>query len=397
MLRINVLSLGLMFLCSSCQVVMMATTCLAQSETVLYSFTGGNDGGVPMSGMVFDSAGYLYGSTNQGGTIGYGTVFQSDVHGHLRTLHSFTNQLDGGRPAPDITRDQDGNLWGVTSYGGNGTCSCGTLFKIDTTGVISILHAFTGKNDGATPEGGVVVDSAGNVYGTTSGAGSAGYGTVFRRDTTGRFSVLHSFTNGADGGIPRGDLFLDSAGNLYGTTSQGSGGLCFYPGCGTVFKISKTGIFKVLYSFSGGSDGGTPLAGVIKDLQGRIYGTTSAGADQTCFAGCGVVYMIDAAGHYSVLHTFGYTSDGGEPVAGLVQDSLGNLYGTSAVGGTGLWGTAFKTDAGGSFVVLHSFTGAEDGGTPYGHLVLDRSGNLYGTTETGSPSFYGTIFVIKPH
>jgi uncharacterized repeat protein (TIGR03803 family) len=366
----------------------------AQTETVVYNFTDQSDGGQPVAGLIRDSAGYLYGTTYQGAG-GYGTVFKTDVNGHLKTLHGFTNQVDGGGPQDGLIRDSAGNLYGTAAYGGTGTCSCGTLFKIDSSGKFTVLHTFTGGHDGAVPLTGLVQDAAGNLYGTTYQGGDFSYGTVFRVSPTGGFTVLHQFTNGPDGGGPSGDLIRDSAGSLFGTTRQGASGSCFYPGCGVVFKIDHLGVFTTLYAFTGGSDGGAPLAGLVRDSQGNLYGTTSNGGLGICFSGCGVVFMLDSSNTFSVLHSFGFNIDGGEPVAALVRDSAGNLYGTTVVGGTSGWGTAFKIDAAGNFTLLYTFTNGSDGGSPRGRLNIDRAGNLFGTTGTGGGSSYGTIFKIS--
>ena len=193
------------------------------------------------------------------------------------------------------------------------------VYKLDATGHETLLHSFTGGADGASPQGALIQDAAGNFYGTTSRGGSAGAGVVFKFDTTGHESVLYNFTGGADGAYPQAGLIQDAAGNFYGTTRNGGAG-----GVGVVFKLDPMGHETVLHSFMG-PDGSSPLAGVTFDSAGNLYGTTPDGGTRG-----GVVYKLDRAGNYTVLHNFTYGADGGYPWAGVILDLfwLTRLYGT---------------------------------------------------------------------
>jgi uncharacterized repeat protein (TIGR03803 family) len=364
-------------------------------ETVLYSFKGGTDGSTPYAGVVQDAQGNLYGTTYQGGTSNMGTVFKVDTTGTETVLYSFTGTGgDGANPRGGLVRDTQGNLYGTTYQGGNLACSppsgCGTVFKLDTTGKETVLHSFTDAPDGALPEAGLVQDTQGNLFGTTLHGGSQGAGTVFKLDTTGKESVLYSFGSvGGDGTFPQAGVVLDSQGDMYGTTFTGGTG-----GDGAVFKVDKTGKETVLYSFTGmNGDGEEPYyAGVVRDGQGNLYGTTVYGGSSVF----GTVYKVDTTGKETVLYSFtGGTKDGAYPEAGLVLDAQGNLYGTTLEGGAFGGGTVFEVDATGKETVLYSFPGTNgDGSAPMAGLVLDMVGNLYGTTTSGGAASRGTVFRV---
>jgi uncharacterized repeat protein (TIGR03803 family) len=319
---------------------------------------------------------------------------QAQVGPTFNLLYSFTNITTGEFPYAGVVRDAAGNLYGTTYYGGDTQClhfgGCGTVFKVDTTGKETVLHSFTGSADGKFPEGGVLRDAASNLYGTTIVGGTSDAGTVFKLDTTGKETVLHSFTGGgADGQCPAAGLVRDGAGNLYGTTANGG-----RSGKGTVFKVDTTGKETVLHSFAGtGGDGANPYAGLVRDTAGNLYGTTFLGG-ASC--NCGTVFKLDTTGKETVLLSF-TGLDGEYTTAGLVQDSAGNLYGTTAGGGTSGYGVVFKLDKTGTETVLHSFTGGTtDGNSPYAGLVRDAAGNLYGTTHSGGASNDGTVFKLTP-
>jgi uncharacterized repeat protein (TIGR03803 family) len=232
-------------------------------------------------------------------------------------------------------------LYGTTYYGGTGPCNdgqgvgCGTVFRLDKSGNETILHSFSGGTDGANPPGsGLVRDATGNLYGTALSGGDLGQGTVFKLNRTGKVTVLHTFTDGTDGGQPSGGLIRDTAGNLYGTTV--TGGSCQYNqnGCGTVFKLNKANRETVLYDFMGGSsDGLFPFAGVIQDAAGNFYGTTHQGGDSCAPDGCGTVFKLDTKGKETVVRSFKGGNDGVFPQAGVISDAAGNLYGTTSEGG----------------------------------------------------------------
>ena len=312
---------------------------LAQSYSVLYSFKGGaTDGENPEAGLSMDTAGNLYGTTVEGPACS---------------------------PTP------------CTPF-------AGIAFKLSTTGTETVLHSFKGNPDGANPYGGLT-----SSYGTTSAGGTSNMGVVFKLDTAGKETVLYNFTGGADGGFPYGGLFRTSAGNIYGTTSEGgiTTGNCFPSGCGVVFQLDAAGKENVLYSFTGSPDGANPYGDLIPDPAGNIYGTTFTGGVGACTNGCGVVFTLDSAGTETVLHSFmGYPTDGAFPYAGVIRDSAGNLYGTTAYGGKWDNGAVFKVGTTGTETVLYNFTGKTDGAVPRAPLILDSAGNLYGTAYSGGVS-----------
>ena len=350
--------------------------------TVIHHFTG-TDGVGPMGVLVMDTSGNLYGTTNEGGAAGFGTVFKIDPSGDETVLHDFTGGTDGRGTLAGVVRDASGNLYGTT-WGG-GSSGYGTVFKIDFSGNFGVLHSFNGA-DGAWPAG-LVQDALGNLYGTTEYGGSGNYGTIFKISPSGIAMVIHHFTGGSDGASPSG-LVMDSSGSLYATSSGGGSA-----GRGTVFKIDAAGNESVLYSFSGAD--GVPTGALVLDTSGNLYGATVDGGAE----GFGTVFKIDASGNESVLHSFHETGgvDGSAPNGGLVLDDSGNLYGTTSMGGTGLWGrgTVFRIDSSGNETVLHNFIGESDGVCPQAGLMWDAAGNLYGPATAGGSAGYGTVFKIS--
>jgi uncharacterized repeat protein (TIGR03803 family) len=363
---------------------------LAQTYTyqVLHSFTRA-DGALPEAGLIRDSVGNLYGTTYYGGASNGGVVFKVDTAGTETVLHSFTGGADGRYPEAGLIADSAGNLYGTNQNGG--PSNAGVVFKLNKTG-LTVLHSFTGGADGGTPFAGLIADSAGNLYGTTA-LGGSGFGVVFKLDTSDTETVLHSFTGGADGNGPRG-LIRGPAGNLFGTTTGGG-----TPNRGVVFKLDTSGTETVLHTFRG-PDGRAPVAGLIGDSAGNLYGTTALGGASNW----GVVFKVDTTGRETVLYSFTGGADGGQPYAGLIRDAAGNLYGTTRYGGvtfgvcaqTNPCGVVFKLDALGTETVLYSFTGGADGGQPYAGLIRDAAGNLYGTTLYGGTSGEGVVFKLTP-
>jgi uncharacterized repeat protein (TIGR03803 family) len=239
--------------------------------------------------LVRDAAGNLYGTTQYGGTNGgFGTVFKLDAAGKLTLLHSFAGTPDGEDPYAGLLRDKLGNLYGTTQYGGTGG-GFGTVFKLDAAGKLTLLHSFSGTPDGENPLAGLLRDGAGNLYGTTKYGGTGGgYGTVFKLSAKGKLILLYSFTGTPDGENPYARLIRDASGNLYGTTFYGG-----TSGYGTVFKLDTAGKLTILHSFNSAPDGANPLGGLILDKAGNLYGTTSDGGDLSCgFSGCGTVFKI---------------------------------------------------------------------------------------------------------
>lgn len=309
-------------------------------------------------------------------------------------IHSFGGGTDGATPDAQLIRDAAGNLYGTTEYGGIPTCGasigCGTVFKISPSGRETVLYAFTGGVN-ANPTGGVVRDAAGNLYGVASDeANNNGYvGSVFRLQPNGNLVTLHAFArNTTDGNLPLARVIRDSAGNLYGTTAFGGTN----NNGGTVYKIDPSGNETVLYRFMGGSDGQEPFAPLFRDQAGNLYGTTNhgGGACSGDSGGCGTIFKIDSSGNESVLYRFTNGLDGGYPYAGLIRDSAGNFYGTAISGGDlscnppNGCGTVFRLDPSGNYKVLLAFTGVPgDGAAPTGAVSVDAAGNLYGTTSGG--------------
>ena len=378
----------------------------------------GVGGRFPQGGrLIFDAAGNLYGTTEyggeracSGGATTCGTVFMLTPSGDgswsESVLHSF-NGRDGAHPQGGLTFDAAGNLYGTTYDGGGGTCAngCGTVFRLTPNGDGSWVESVLISVDPA-PSPGLIFDAAGNLYGGTASGGAYGYGTVFRLAPNGygswSWSVLHSFS-GSDGRYPVGGLTFDAAGNLYGTTDMGG---AFNQG--TVFELNPSGggrsVESVLHSFNG-SDGVFPNGGLIFDAAGNLYGTTSNGGAH----GYGTVFELtpntDGSWTESVLHSF-RESYAHQPSSRLIFDAAGNLYGTSDLGGGGPCyggagcGTVFRLtpNGNGSWTesVLHRFWN-RPGAFPFGAgLVLDQTGNLYGTTHGDGKTTFGSVFEITP-
>jgi uncharacterized repeat protein (TIGR03803 family) len=398
--------------------VMMATIFtfptrgMAQTESVIYSFTGGGDGYSPQSSLIFDGAGNLYGTTTFGATnncpdfgAGCGVVFElspNGIGGWTRgVIHTFTGGAGGGEPYAGLTLDATGNLYGTATVGGtstNCTGGCGVVFKLTSNGSggwsYGVIHSFDSSR-GANPRAGVVFDISGNLYGVTYEGGSAGYGVAYKLSPTGGGgwgeTVLHNFTIGADGGWPNSLLIDGSSGILYGTTYLGGKhGNCSSSGCGVVFQIAPgNGGFHLIYSFQGLFDGGNP-SGLAEDGSKNLYVASSYGGDLKCYNfGCGTVVELSPSGTgwtKSMIHIFGRGSDGKFPQAGPTLDGSGNIYGTTANGGAGGAGVLFELSLAGSVwneSILYSFDNGTGGGYPFSGVVLDGLGNIYGQTNSG--------------
>ena len=403
------------------------------NEKVLLNFNG-VDGQGPQAGPIFDAGGNLYGTSSAGGAYGYGTVFElSPVQGGGWTqtiLYSFKYGTDGAYPGTGLTFDAAGNLYGTTGLGG--TYNWGTVFELSPNSgggwKYTLVYSFSNDPDAAGPGSSLVMGADGNLYGTGIGGIyctqiEGGCGTVFELSLTegGGWTdkVLHSFGNGSDGRFPSSGLGLifDAAGNLYGTTSWGGTNFCDvlpYESCGTVFELSPTAggswTETVLYNFvQNGTDGYIPNSGLISDAAGNLYGTTEEGGSSDN----GTVYELSPNGHggwtEKILYSFD-GADGSAPFeAGVIFDEAGNLYGTTNYGGTGGHGTVFKltpTQGGGwTEAVLHNFcsqNNCTDGNGPYDGVIFDAVGNLYGTTYTGGTGACepypgcGIVFELTP-
>ena len=372
-------------------------------EKVLHSFGSGADGQIPQASLIFDAAGDLYGTTWGGGTCGSGSVFELSPNGSGNwmesVLHSFCyNGTDGFQPLGSLIFDAAGNLYGTTTYGAlTYGVGCGAVFEMSPSQggdwAETVLHGFNGS-DGCFPAAGLIFDAAGNLYSTTEQGGLCqGCGTVFEltpSEAGWTEMVLHYFQYNDDGYSPQGGLVLDAGGNLYGAT-----------GDGTVFELTPNGdgnwTETVLFRFDG-ADGESPAAGVIFDAAGNLYGTTIGGGAY----GSGTVFELTPNGDGSwtelVLHSFRNDgTDGYYPWAGLILDADGNLYGTTAAGGAYGDGTVFELTRSNRFqeTVLHNFSGA-DGRWPQASLIFDAAGNLYGTTGAGGVYDDGTVFELTP-
>lgn len=389
----------------------------AGTLSVLYSFTGGNDGRYPQGELLRDGSNF-YGTTSEGGAGfstcdgGCGTVFKLTRNGTESVIHAFTSKPDGADPGRRLIKDAALNLYGVTGSGGvncpNFNYGCGTIFELASDGTETILYKFQGGADGGTPFAGMRKDGDGNFYGTalTGGCcncGNEGCGTVFKLTPESVYSVLHTFTGGSDGTNAYGGVIVGPH-YLYGTTDTGGDDTCHLGGCGVVYKLSMSGAFTVLHAFHGGSDGSFPVAGLIRDAAGNLYGTTTTGGAGCIriIAGCGTVFRIAPDGNETVIYAFAghRNGDGYYPQAGLFRDEAGNLYGTTYWGGKGCsapgCGTIFKLAPDGSETVLYAFTGGSDGSYPVGGLIEDQAGNFYGMTVQGGAYGYGEVYELTP-
>lgn len=380
---------------------MAAVVSSAQTYTVLYNFQGfPGGGGNPVTAMFQATDGDLYGTTSSGGMLNaVGTLFKTTPSGALTTLYDFCNTLpctDGDVPS-SLLQAADGNIYGLTTYGGAGKCACGTFFQLTSSGIIT-LASFKQVN-GADPIGELIQATDGNFYGTAAALGLDHYGTVFKVTSSGALTAIHTFCSESgcsDGADPYGGLLQATNQMLYGTTPGGG----LYGG-GTVFQITTGGKFTTLYNFcaSGGtcSDGNYSAATLVQGADGYLYGTTTYGGNSTCQSGCGTVFQISMTGALTTLHAFNGT-DGAAPVAGLVQGSDGNFYGTTSSGGPNSMGTVFKITPGGTLTTLYNFcsqTNCADGAAPQATLVQDTNGMFYGTNYAGGPYDYGTLFSLS--
>ena len=357
----------------------------AQTLDILYSFNH-VDGSQPSAPLLMDKSGNLYGTTQAGGANTAGAVFELTPAGTEEVLYSFTGGPDGGTPYGGLVMDATGNLYGTTLYGGSTTCGdsgCGVVFKVTPSGVETVLYAFMGGTDGFYPRGTLIIDSAGNLYGTTQYGGAPGsFGTIFEISPQGVETVLYRFLGYPnDGAYPFAGVIRDSQGNLYGTAEAGG---AF--GLGTVYQLSGTSE-KIVHTFNGSADA-YPWAGVQRDSYGDLYGTTTGNY--------GEVYVVSPAGKERILHTFTGGNDGGLPLGALIHDPQGAWYSTTSEGGAFGYGTIFRVTVGGNENVVYSFAGTPDGAQPYAGLIGDAKGNGYGTTFSGGTNNRGAVFKISP-
>jgi uncharacterized repeat protein (TIGR03803 family) len=377
---------------------------------VIYSFAGDEDGEYADTDLETDGAGNIYGTTVLGGDFGSGTVFQlsptSDGWVH-NVLYSFTGSADGGEPYKGVTLDRHGNLYGTAVTGGSGSCEggCGVVYKLTNSNgnwTQTVIHAFTGGDDGSGPGARVTVDRSGNVYGMTPTAGANGLGTIYKihpHRGAWEFQVIHTFTGGADGSSGSAGRMVLRHGRLFGAATTGGN-----YASGVVFELTPTPVgewdFRTLYSFRGQPDGSFPYGALLHTASGKVYGTTYYGG----MNGIGTVYELSPrpVGEWDerVLYSFQTGNDGNSPISNLVFDQAGNLFGTTSEGGSGS-GTIFKLApiGGDQWVenVAHPFEGPPDGAFPYNGMVVDRMGHYYGATVHGGQDGEGAVYEFVPN
>ncbi len=375
----------------------MAITSAAQTFTTLVSFDG-SDGSAPISeSLVQGTDGNFYGTTTAGGANSAGTVFKMTPAGTVTTLHSFAGYpTDGAAPWGGLVQSTSGNFYGTTTAGGAN--NAGTVFKMSPSGTVTTLHSFD-VTDGEYPYSGLL-QANGSFYGTTFYGGAHGYGTVFKITAIGTLTTLHSF-DFTDGESPWAGLTQATNGNFYGITSLGGAN-----NYGTFFEITLSGTLTTLYSFCAQSgsctDGEWPYSTPVQGADGNFYGTAPSGGDVTCNApyGCGTVFKITPTGLLTVLHTF-EVGDGAAPFTGLVQGTDKNFYGVTSDGGpnglNGYGGTIFQLSTAGTLTTLYDFCtqGCADGDHPQGALIQATNGTFYGVTPDAGASNDGTVFSIS--
>jgi uncharacterized repeat protein (TIGR03803 family) len=401
--------IGSALLAFALSVTLAGSSAASTSFGVIYAFTGGTDGGNPATGLVFDSVGNGYGTTVVGGLYGCGTVFKLKplAHGAWQesVLYNFTCFGDGKNPHGGVTFDGSGNLYGTTVAGGaGGICAgdgCGVVFEL-TPGGEKVLYNFTGGNDGFGPGNAVVFDKSGNLFGTTPDGGTHSMGTVYQLTRSGgqwHERIIHNFTGGADGAVgSMGPLLVDGSGNLFGVTEIGGN-----HSAGTAYKMSPDAHggfnFFTIYAFKGRPDAGFAYGGLISGSSGDLFGTTYyAGAH-----GHGAVFELtpNPSSHIwseRVLYSFKGNADGTRPSSTLLMDGSGNLFGTTAMGGSQCsCGTVFELSAHTwTETVLHRLASGTDGMNPYYGLSTDGHGNLFAAAVAGGANGQGTIFAVTP-
>jgi uncharacterized repeat protein (TIGR03803 family) len=371
----------------------------AQTFTTLATFDGTNGANPYVMTLLQSRDGNFYGTTSGLGGASDGTIFSVTPAGALTTLYTFcakTGCSDGKQPYAGLILGSDGNFYGTTHEGG--TKHHGTVYTITPAGERTTLYNFCSLAscaDGWHPHDVLIQGANGNFYGTTKHGGANADGTIFEITPKGSLRVLHSFDS-TDGAKPTDGLILATDGNFYGTTGAGGDLSCQPPtGCGTIFRITPAGVLTTLYTFSGGTEGETPVAGLIQASNGNFYGTTQFGGAK----GQGTVFQFTSGGALTTLYTF-YKTAGAQPTAGLIQATDGNLYGTTGAGGDLTChppigcGTIFEITLAGVLTTLHSFD-LTDGQDPAGGLVQATNGSFYGTTYVGGPDGDGTVFSLS--
>jgi uncharacterized repeat protein (TIGR03803 family) len=371
------------------------------SEQVLYSFTGGIDGGDVATDLTTDKSGNVYGTTVIGGYYNCGTIFKlaprSSPPWQESVLYSFTCYGDGKNPYGGVTSDGKA-MYGTTVNGGSGgscgSTGCGVAWELNGSSE-SVLHSFTGGSDGFGPGGGLTIDRKGNLYGTTPDGGQYYSGVIYelsRRKAAWRERIIHAFNGGSEGGVGSlGRLLIDRAGNLYGVTEIGGA-----HSAGTVYKLTRSNSqLTTLYAFNGSPDCGSPYGGLIADRHGNLYGTTYYGGAN----GLGCVFKLTNGSYQEhVVYSFKGGNDGSSPTSTLLFAGSHTLYGMTSAGGSSCdCGTVFKLNTKtGAESIVHAFTGGRDGAYPYYGLLGASNGHLLGTTVAGGTQNQGVVFEVKP-
>jgi uncharacterized repeat protein (TIGR03803 family) len=405
----------LSYVCGAATLILLGLTispgawAAAVKETRIHEFNGGVD----PNGLVADRAGNLYGTTGSDGFYRFGTVFQVRPSPYgiwtESTIYSFTGGSDGGAPEAVLTLDAQGNLYGTTQVGGSGSCTCGTVFELSRSAsglwTETTLYSFAGGADGSSPRyTKLIFDAAGNLYGVTEFGGTAQGGTVFELSPQAgggwTESVLYAFAGGAsDGANPFGGVVFDNAGNLYGAAYDGGSSECGGGGCGGVFELSPQAgggwREQMLYFFQNGVDGSTPDSLLIIDPAGNLYGMTQFGGS----VGCGTVFKLSpgTGGAWSkqTLHQFTGDPDGCGPFLNMVRDGAGNLYGVAEAGGAMGDGAIFQITPAGTEKTLFSFSGGNEGSDPRSLIMGPAGRSLFGVTFGLGSTESGVIFEIS--
>ncbi|RDC63325.1 choice-of-anchor tandem repeat GloVer-containing protein [Adhaeribacter pallidiroseus] len=353
------------------------------SVTILVSLDYYITGGNPRGSLLQGADGNFYGMTYQGGASGYGTIFKVTPAGTFTLLRNFNGELDGRNPEGSLVQSTDGNLYGLTRYGGSK--KYGTIFKISPSGTFTVLKSFDYTTSGGYPRGSLVRATDGNFYGMTYQGGTSSYGTIFRITPAGVFTVRRNLDYSLTGGYPQGSLIQATNGSLYGMTYQGGSN-----GYGTIFRLTLAGAFSVIRNLSSALDGSYPLGDLIQGSDNNLYGLTSNGGSFNS----GTIFKITTGGAYTVLHHLDNINDGRSPQGSLVQGTGNNFYGMTLEGGPGKLGTVFRVSSAGAFSVLTSFPEAGKGQTPQGSLIQARNGSFYGFTSSGGVYNQGTVFKL---
>ncbi len=366
-------------------VLAFATFSPAQTVTTLYNFNGTVGANPYYMTLAQGQDGLLYGTTYNGGASNLGAAFKVDTLGNATLLHSFAGTADGENPAGGLTLGTDGNFYGTTVLGG--TTQSGTIFKMTSSGTVTVLYNFLGTSDGSFPYAAPLLGSDGALYGTAS-VGGTGDGVVYKITTAGVYKVIYTYDN-THGSYPASTPLLGADGNLYITSILGGSNYC-----GSVIKLSTAGVLGSTYNFTCGTTGAYPVGSLIQGSDGNYYGTTEDGGAYSN----GLLFKLSKAFAFSSIHSFGATTtEGLYPSAGVVQATDGNYYGVTTQGGTLNDGSIFESTSGNVFSTLFSFNNSANlmPAYPLGEMMQHTNGTLYGVTQFGGTSNFGTVFSLS--